>query len=123
MIEKPLLLESEKEYYTIGEVSRITQVEKYTLRLWEKEFKTLTPVRKDAKQRLYRRQEIDLIFQIKDLLYNKKYTTKGAKKFLNADKRLKLVHPELLQAENLPDSKILREIKYELKQVLKLLQK
>ncbi|MDR2773111.1 MAG: MerR family transcriptional regulator [Elusimicrobiota bacterium] len=121
MIEKPPL--PQKEYYTIGDVSRITQVEKYTLRHWEKEFKSLTPIRKSTKQRLYRKQEIDLIFQIKELLYKQKYTISGARKFLNADKRLKSLNPELIREESLPDSKILKEIKEELTQILKILQK
>jgi len=116
----------EKEYFTIGEVSQITQVPKYTLRYWESEFKLLRPVRKSSGQRRYRKEDVELVFKIKDLLYNKRYTIEGVKKYLTGGKRKKLneLQQDLsLNIEHLPDSKILREIKEELKAVLKLLKK
>ncbi len=116
----------DKEYFTIGEVSQITQVPKYTLRYWEGEFKLLRPVRKSSGQRRYRKEDVELVFKIKDLLYNKRYTIEGVKKYLTGGKRKKLVSFQAdlnLEIEHLPDSKVLREIKEELKQVLKLLKK
>jgi len=116
----------DKEYFTIGEVSQITQVPKYTLRYWEGEFKLLRPVRKSSGQRRYQKDEVELVFKIKDLLYNKRYTIEGVKKYLTGGKRRKLTDLQSdlnLELEHLPDSKALREIKEELKQVLKLLKK
>jgi DNA-binding transcriptional MerR regulator len=114
----------EQEYYTIGEVARNTSVKPYTLREWEKHFARLTPIRKSTNQRRYNKDQIEFIFKIKDLLYNKKYTIKGAKKHLNEEKRLTKMMPELkLKEELLPQSAILKEIRSELKQVLKLLKK
>ncbi|MDR1695324.1 MAG: MerR family transcriptional regulator [Endomicrobium sp.] len=113
----------DKEYFTIGEVSQITQSPKYTLRYWENEFKLLRPVRKSSGQRRYRKEEVELIFKIKDLLYNKRYTIEGVKKYLTGDKRKTQLVFKDLKEEHLPDAKILREIKEELKAVIKLLKK
>ncbi|MCL2144413.1 MAG: MerR family transcriptional regulator [Endomicrobia bacterium] len=116
----------DKEYFTIGEVSQITQVPKHTLRYWENEFKLLRPVRKSSGQRRYHKEDVELVFKIKDLLYNKRYTIEGVKKYLTGGKRKKLTDLQSnlnLDIEHLPDAKILREIKEELKQVLKLLKK
>lgn len=116
----------DKQYFTIGEISRITQVPQYTLRYWENEFKLLRPVRKSSGQRRYHKEDVELVFKIKDLLYNKRYTIEGVKKCLTGGKRRKLTDLQTdlnLDIEHLPDSKILREIKEELKQILKLLKK
>lgn len=112
----------EKEYYTIGEVSAMTGIPGYTLRHWEKEVKALTPIRKDAKIRLYRQQEIDLINEIKDLVNKQGLKLKGVQKHLNAVKRSRRFQPELnIKEQTLPDSEILKEIRAELQQVFKLL--
>jgi DNA-binding transcriptional MerR regulator len=116
----------DKEYFTIGELAQITSVAKHTLRYWESEFKLLHTVRKSSGQRRYRKEEVELVFKIKDLLYNKRYTIKGAKKYLIAGKRKKLTDLQEdfnLSFEHLPDSKFLLDIKEELKSILKLLRK
>ncbi len=72
----------EKLYYKIGEVSQITGVEPYVLRYWESEFKIIAPGRTNSKQRLYRRKDLELILEIKKLLYEERFTISGAKKKL-----------------------------------------
>ena len=72
----------EKRYFRIGEVSALTGVEPYVLRYWETEFPKIRPARSRAGQRLYKRADIEIVLQIKDLLYQKKYTIAGAKKYL-----------------------------------------
>ncbi len=67
----------EKLYYKIGEVSQITGVEPYILRYWESEFKIVTPIRTNSKQRLYRKKDLDLILEIKKLLYEEKFLSKN----------------------------------------------
>jgi DNA-binding transcriptional MerR regulator len=116
----------DKEYFSIGEVSQVTLVPKHTLRYWESEFKLLRPVRKSSGRRKYRREEVELVFKIKDLLYNQKYSIEGAKKYLIGDKRKK--HKDTqdtleLNLERIPDSEFLQNIKDELKYILKLLKK
>ncbi len=89
----------EKLYFKIGEVSQITGVEPYVLRYWESEFKIINPVRTNSKQRLYRRRDLELILEVKKLLYKEKFTIAGAKKRLQEvkgarEKQLKLELPE-----------------------------
>ncbi len=89
----------EKLYYKIGEVSQITGVEAYVLRYWESEFKIVTPMRTNSRQRLYRKRDLELILEIKKLLYEEKFTIAGAKKKIRRlkgqqENQLKLEFPE-----------------------------
>jgi DNA-binding transcriptional MerR regulator len=72
----------EKLYFKIKEVSEITGVEPYISRYWESEFNIINPSRTKSKQRLYRRKDLELILEIKKLLYEKQFTIAGAKKKL-----------------------------------------
>jgi len=67
-----------KLYYSIGEVSELTGIKPYVLRFWETEFKQLNPPKNRAGKRTYRQKDIDLILKIKSLLYDRKFTIKGA---------------------------------------------
>jgi DNA-binding transcriptional MerR regulator len=68
-----------KLYYSIGEVSELTGLKAYVLRYWETEFSSLKPPKNRAGNRTYRQKDIDVILEIKDLLYNKKFTIDGAR--------------------------------------------
>jgi DNA-binding transcriptional MerR regulator len=70
----------DKLYFRIGEVAKLIGVEPYVLRYWETEFPEIVPTKSRSKQRLYKRQDVQLICEIRDLLYNHNYTIKGAKK-------------------------------------------
>lgn len=72
----------DKNFFRIGEVSKILQVEPYVVRYWESEFKTVKPVRTSAAQRLYRRQDVEELLTIKRLLYAEGFTIAGARKRL-----------------------------------------
>jgi DNA-binding transcriptional MerR regulator len=135
----------EKQYFKIGEVSEILDVEPYVLRYWESEFKILKPTRTRARQRLYHKKDLELLLEIKHLLYDEKFTIAGAKKRLqemkkqvSAEKKAKrpartarpreeLETPNL-RMENLPHSgnadyrEILLEIKKELKELRSILE-
>ncbi len=75
----------DKLFYKIGEVSNIAQVEPYVLRYWESEFPFLNPRKNKAGQRVYTKKNVELILQIKQLLYQEKYTIAGVKKKFNED--------------------------------------
>ena len=75
-----------KLYYSIGEVSKMTELKAYVLRYWETEFKQLKPPKNRAGNRTYRQSDIDLILYIKDLLYTKKFTIEGARHQLATEK-------------------------------------
>ena len=72
----------EKLFYRINEVATITQVKPYVLRYWETEFPTLAPEKDDNDQRRYRKGDIEVVLQIKRLLYEEKFTIAGARKQL-----------------------------------------
>jgi len=71
-----------KLYYSISEVSRITDLEQYVLRYWETEFDQLKPAKNSSGNRIYTNKDIKLILLIKKLLKEEKYTIEGAKKIL-----------------------------------------
>ncbi len=70
-----------KLYYSIGDVSQIAQVEPHVLRYWETEFKSISPSKGDSGRRMYRKKDVENILLIKHLLYEKKFTIAGAKKY------------------------------------------
>ncbi|MCE1188079.1 MAG: MerR family transcriptional regulator [Ignavibacteria bacterium] len=75
-------LSIKKLYYSISEVSKITEVEQYVLRYWESEFEELQPQKNRAGNRAYTNRDIQLILLIKTLLRERKYTIEGAKKLI-----------------------------------------
>jgi DNA-binding transcriptional MerR regulator len=72
----------DKLFYRIGDVSEITGIKPHILRYWEAEFSVLHPRKNDAGQRIYERRDVELVIEIKKLLYEQRYTISGAKKFL-----------------------------------------
>src|SRR5262245_51319863 len=77
----------DKLFFRIGEVADLTGVPPYVLRYWESEFKLLRPRKNHAGQRVYRKQDIELVLRIKRLLYEDRMTLEGAKKRLLAESR------------------------------------
>ena len=73
----------DKLYFRIGEVARLAAIKPYVLRFWETEFPALDPKKSGTGHRLYRRKEVQLVLEIKRLLYEKRYTIEGARKFLD----------------------------------------
>ena len=69
---------SSKLYYSIKEVSELTKLKPYVLRYWESEFPSLKPSKNKAGNRTYKQNDISVILNIKKLLYDKKFTIKGA---------------------------------------------
>jgi len=74
----------DKLYFRIGEVSRLAGIKPYVLRFWETEFSSLGPKKSGKGHRLYRRKDVELVLEIKRLLYEKRYTIEGARKYLDS---------------------------------------
>jgi len=72
----------EKLFYKAAEVCQITDTQPYVLRFWESEFPQLAPKKSRNGQRIYRRKDVDLVLQIKRLLYEEGFTIAGARKKL-----------------------------------------
>ena len=91
----------DKLYFKVGEVSAITEVPAYVLRFWETEFKKIKPKRTPSGQRLYRKNDIELILRIKHLLYEKKYTIQGAKQHLKTKPADKMKEPSAITLDEI----------------------
>ena len=119
--------EIKKLYYSIGEVSKMTELKAYVLRYWETEFKQLKPPKNRAGNRTYRQSDIDLILYIKDLLYNQKFTIEGARHQLANEKNSKkedvAVPVESVQQAAPARKETLLKIKQELETLLEILRR
>ena len=73
-------ISTEKLFYKIGEISKIAEIEPHVLRYWESEFSFLKPRKNNTGQRIYTRKDMELVLQIKNLLYKEKYTIAGVRK-------------------------------------------
>src|SRR5271154_6106288 len=94
----------DKLYFRIGEVSRLAGIKPYVLRFWETEFSTLGPKKSGKGHRLYRRKDVELVLEIKRLLYDKRYTIEGARKYLDSRSREVVAKPVSAKAARLqPD--------------------
>ncbi len=95
----------DRVYYRIKEVCTLTGLKPHILRYWEQEFRDIRPTKSPRGQRLYRRKDLDAIFTIKGLLYDKKFTIDGARMYLSRQRRL------------------MDEIKTELREIVELLER
>lgn len=97
-----------KLYYSISEVSKLTDLEQYILRYWETEFEQLKPSKNRAGNRIYTNKDIKMILLIKNLLREEKYTIEGAKKILSDPTELKnlasAAKPKKESAQSAPTS-------------------
>jgi DNA-binding transcriptional MerR regulator len=101
----------DKLFYKIGEVSSIAGVEPYVLRYWESEFLFLKPRKNKSGQRVYSRKNLELVLQIKKMLYQEKYTIAGVKKQLSGSSR----------KNDSVSMETVKKIKKKLKEILKTL--
>ena len=83
----------DKLYFRIGDVSRLAGVKAYVLRYWETEFPALAPKKSGTNHRLYRRKDVELVLEIKRLLYEKRFTIEGARRFLDTRGKADAVAP------------------------------
>ena len=122
----PLKTEPESEsrlYRPISEVADVVGVKPHVLRYWETQFSMLRPKKNRAGNRMYRPDEVKLLFRIKELLYDRRFTIAGAKRHL-LDQRKEAAPRQEEQVPGAADRKlVLHEVKTELKQLLGRLRK
>ena len=109
-----------KLYYSIGEVSELTQLKAYVLRYWETQFSKLKPPKNRAGNRTYRQKDIDMILNIKDLLYNKKFTISGARSVISGKESV-LEETQKSPSINEKQLVIYRKIKEDLTAILNII--
>ena len=102
----------DKLYFKIGEVASIVGVKPYVLRYWETEFHSIKPQKTRSRQRLYRRQDVELLLRIRNLLYEQRFTIQGARSRLRA-----LGHDEAAPP-TLPPPEVNRETMRKIKQAV-----
>ena len=71
----------DKSYFKIGEVSALTKLPASVLRFWESEFSFLRPRKSQGRHRVYDRQSIETVLEIKRMLYEEGYTIMGLKRY------------------------------------------
>ena len=99
----------DKSLFRIGEVSRLTGTKAFVLRYWETEFPTLGPVKNSSGHRLYRREDVETVFEIKRLLYDEGFTIAGARRHL-AERS----GTSTAEGENAPAAPVAREREHDL---------
>src|SRR5580698_5742452 len=116
----------DKLYFRIGDVARLAGIKPYVLRFWETEFPGIGPKKSGTGQRLYRRKDVELVLEIKRLLYEKRFTIEGARKFLEDQARNSATATE--PADRRPQAELfqepipgLDEMKKELRAILDML--
>lgn len=116
---------SERLYYRIGEVSRITGLKPHVLRYWESEFRMIKPYKSGSLQRLYRKKDLELILKIKRLLYEEGFTIAGAKKKIRDLERAENLQSKMRDSEKGSasiDRDLLAVIREELQGISKMLE-
>ena len=117
----------DKLYFPIREVAELTGVEAYVLRFWEKEFPMLAPVKESSGHRRYRRKDIEMVLEIKRLLYDEGFTIPGARTALQKGAPSPSLFPTERGAvrgkskHQAPPEEVLRRVRAELNEILTLL--
>jgi DNA-binding transcriptional MerR regulator len=113
----------DKVYFRIGEVSSLVGVEPHVLRYWESEFRLIRPRRAKSNQRLYRRQDVEALLLIRELLHDRGYTITGARRYLEQGVGDGAPPAETAVANAVPrdNDQRLADIKKELKRIQQLL--
>jgi len=72
----------DKRYFKIGEAASLVGVKAHVLRYWEGEFRGVRPSKTKSGQRLFRQQDIELLYLIRLLLYEHRFKLAGVKLML-----------------------------------------
>ena len=115
--------EIKKLYYSIGEVSKMTGIKQYVLRYWETEFQILNPTKNRAGNRTYRMQDINTVKHIKSLLYEQKFTIKGAKQYLADQAKSDARQGKVVSLNSNVDKEYLLKLKTQLEEAVALIEK
>jgi len=102
----------DKSFFKIGEVSALTKLPASVLRFWESEFSFLRPRKSQGRHRVYDRQSIETVLEIKRMLYEEGYTIMGLKRYWR--RRRRQPHTEV-------SSDKVEQVRHELQDILGIL--
>ena len=77
-------LPDDQEQFKLNEVCKLANVQPYMLRFWGSEFPQLEAAKSGTGQRLYTREQVELILEIRRLLFDEGLTIAGARKKIAA---------------------------------------
>jgi DNA-binding transcriptional MerR regulator len=109
----------DKFYFKIGEVSSLLGVKPYVVRFWETEF-DLAPAKNRSRHRVYKKHEVQMLLEIRRLLYDERFTIEGAQKKLK--ERMKDKSKQLgLNLEEKKQRAVLQKVKKDLEKIREML--
>jgi DNA-binding transcriptional MerR regulator len=73
---------SASAFRTISEVADELEVPQHVLRFWETKFPQVRPLKRGGGRRYYRPEDVELLRQIRSLLYHEGYTIKGVQRLM-----------------------------------------
>ena len=89
---------SSKLYYSIGEVSKMFDVNTSLIRFWEKEFSIIKPKKNAKGNRLFTQKDVDNLHIIYNLVKERGFTLEGAKKKMKENKSDVMNEAEMLKS-------------------------
>jgi len=110
-------------YYSISEVSDMMGVKPHVLRYWETQFRMLRPKKGRGGARMYRRRDVEVLFEIKKLLYDQRFTIAGARRKMLDDRATGEKEQIELPFHKLERTEMVRTIRRDLEEVLELLRR
>jgi len=75
-------MKSPTAFRTISEVAEGLALPQHVLRFWESKFQQIKPLKRGGGRRYYRPEDVKIIHDIKELLYNQGFTIRGVQKLL-----------------------------------------
>jgi DNA-binding transcriptional MerR regulator len=113
-----LTIPPDKEYFSIGEVSRLSGVKPHVLRYWERAFGLVRPARRGTGHRRFGRRDVETIERIRELVEDRRLTLEGAKKELRAQNRRGAEQIPLAFKETSAAVEVLKELKRDMAELL-----
>ena len=102
-----------KLYHSIGEVSKMFDVNTSLIRFWEKELAIIKPKKNKKGNRMFTKQDVDNFHIIFHLVKERGFTLEGAKQKLKGNKEDTINNVEVIKSlENIKD--FLLEVKSQL---------
>lgn len=92
-------MKMQKKMFRIGQIAKDLSIERFVIRFWEKEF-NLKPSRSVGGQRFYTEKDFEVFQQIKQLLYEKKFTIAGAKNQLSLQANTRIIGSKKIESES-----------------------
>ena len=92
-------VKSPTAFRTISEVADGLALPQHVLRFWESKFQQIKPLKRGGGRRYYRPEDVKVIHDIKDLLYNQGFTIRGVQKLLRESGAVSLARSKVAQPQ------------------------